>query len=207
MANRPPENGSRLTKSSAAGQYHWVAVSMFYSNIYTLSSELRLTFPPVSPSKWMPLLSWMTGWVNCAGWVALTATGGLLGSQLVVGIIALMNPVRITCPKNPFEYAGTPANTDIRTMKPKTGINSSSISATTLPALLSTPPRTVSFLISTRQPVSYSIQSARLALAHSVFSHLVAERIHCYLYHRSLLLFSRFQLCRVSHASFQEQVT
>lgn len=41
----------------------------------------------------MPLLSWITGWVNCAGWVALTATGGLLGSQLVVGVIALMNPV------------------------------------------------------------------------------------------------------------------
>jgi hypothetical protein len=49
--------------------------------------------PAVSPQKWMPLLSWITGWVNCAGWVALTATGGLLGSQLVVGVIALMNPV------------------------------------------------------------------------------------------------------------------
>ncbi|KAJ5397165.1 hypothetical protein N7509_005278 [Penicillium cosmopolitanum] len=57
---------------TAAGQYHWVAV--------------------ISPTKWMPLLSWITGWVNCAGWVALTATGGLLGSQLVVGVIALMNP-------------------------------------------------------------------------------------------------------------------
>lgn len=45
----------------------------------------------------MPLLSWITGWVNCAGWVALTATGGLLGSQLVVGVIALMNPVCYNC--------------------------------------------------------------------------------------------------------------
>jgi len=41
----------------------------------------------------MPILSWITGWVNCSGWVALVATGGLLGSQLVLGVIALMNPV------------------------------------------------------------------------------------------------------------------
>lgn len=42
----------------------------------------------------MPILSWITGWVNCSGWVALVATGGLLGSQLVLGVISLMNPVR-----------------------------------------------------------------------------------------------------------------
>lgn len=42
----------------------------------------------------MPILSWITGWVNCAGWVALVATGGLLGSQLVLGAISLMHPVR-----------------------------------------------------------------------------------------------------------------
>lgn len=41
----------------------------------------------------MPILSWITGWVNCSGWVALVATGGLLGSQLVLGVISLMNPV------------------------------------------------------------------------------------------------------------------
>ena len=40
----------------------------------------------------MPILSWITGWINCSGWVALTATGGLLGSQLVVGVIALYDP-------------------------------------------------------------------------------------------------------------------
>ncbi|KAJ5110947.1 hypothetical protein N7532_001482 [Penicillium argentinense] len=57
---------------TAGGQYHWVAV--------------------ISPQKWMPILSWITGWVNCAGWVALVATGGLLGSQLVLGVISLMNP-------------------------------------------------------------------------------------------------------------------
>lgn len=41
----------------------------------------------------MPILSWITGWVNCSGWVALVATGGLLGSELILGVISLMNPV------------------------------------------------------------------------------------------------------------------
>jgi hypothetical protein len=40
----------------------------------------------------MPILSWITGWVNVSGWVALVATGGLLGSQLILGVISLMNP-------------------------------------------------------------------------------------------------------------------
>ncbi|KAJ5885011.1 hypothetical protein N7495_009521 [Penicillium taxi] len=57
---------------TAGGQYHWVAV--------------------ISWTKWMPVLSWITGWINCAGWVALVATGGLLGSQLVIGVISLMHP-------------------------------------------------------------------------------------------------------------------
>ena len=56
---------------TAGGQYHWVAV--------------------VSWKRWMPVLSWITGGVNVFGWMALTATGGLLGSQLVIGIIALYN--------------------------------------------------------------------------------------------------------------------
>jgi choline transport protein len=54
---------------TAGGQYHWVAV--------------------ISWKKWVPLLSWITGWINTAGWVALTATAGLLGSQLILGIISL----------------------------------------------------------------------------------------------------------------------
>jgi choline transport protein len=54
---------------SAGGQYHWVAI--------------------ISWKRWMPILSWITGWINVFGWMALTATGGLLGSQLVIGIIAL----------------------------------------------------------------------------------------------------------------------
>ncbi|KAJ6032334.1 hypothetical protein N7540_003066 [Penicillium herquei] len=57
---------------TAGGQYHWVAV--------------------ISWDKWMPILSWITGWVNCAGWVALVATGGLLGSELVLGVISLVHP-------------------------------------------------------------------------------------------------------------------
>ncbi|KAB8206117.1 amino acid/polyamine transporter I [Aspergillus parasiticus] len=56
---------------TAGGQYHWVAVSW---------------------ERWMPILSWITGWANVSGWLALTATGGLLGSELILGIISLMNP-------------------------------------------------------------------------------------------------------------------
>lgn len=46
----------------------------------------------ISWKKWVPLLSWITGWINTAGWVALTATAGLLGSQLILGIISLCSP-------------------------------------------------------------------------------------------------------------------
>lgn len=54
---------------TAGGQYHWVAV--------------------ISWKKWVPILSWVTGWINVFGWMALTATAGLLGSQLIIGIIPL----------------------------------------------------------------------------------------------------------------------
>lgn len=54
---------------TAGGQYHWVAV--------------------ISWKRWVPILSWITGWINVSGWIALVASGGLLGSQLVVGIISL----------------------------------------------------------------------------------------------------------------------
>ncbi|OQO05752.1 hypothetical protein B0A48_09846 [Cryoendolithus antarcticus] len=56
---------------TAGGQYHWVAV--------------------VSWPKWIPILSWTCGWINCFGWIALTATAGLLGSQLIIGIIPMYN--------------------------------------------------------------------------------------------------------------------
>ncbi|KAH7128472.1 GABA permease gaba [Dendryphion nanum] len=57
---------------TAGGQYHWVAV--------------------ISPERWAPLLSWITGWINVSGWIALVASGGLLGSQLIVGVISLYHP-------------------------------------------------------------------------------------------------------------------
>ncbi|EMF15390.1 amino acid permease [Sphaerulina musiva SO2202] len=54
---------------TAGGQYHWVHI--------------------ISWPSWKPLLSWITGWINVFGWMALTATGGLLGSQIIIGIIAI----------------------------------------------------------------------------------------------------------------------
>jgi choline transport protein len=56
---------------TAGGQYHWVAV--------------------VAWKQYVPLLSWITGWINVSGWIALVASGGLLGSQLIVGVISLFH--------------------------------------------------------------------------------------------------------------------
>lgn len=56
---------------TAGGQYHWVAF--------------------VSPPAYRRIFSWITGWINVGGWIALSATGGLLSSQLIVGLIALMH--------------------------------------------------------------------------------------------------------------------
>lgn len=57
---------------SAGGQYHWVHI--------------------ISWHEWKPLLSWITGWINVFGWMALVATGGLLGSQIILGIVAVYDP-------------------------------------------------------------------------------------------------------------------
>ncbi|KAF2124686.1 amino acid transporter [Dothidotthia symphoricarpi CBS 119687] len=57
---------------TAGGQYHWVAV--------------------ITPAKWAPLASWITGWINVSGWIALTTSGGLLASQLIAGLISLFHP-------------------------------------------------------------------------------------------------------------------
>ena len=57
---------------TAGGQYHWVAM--------------------ISWPRWVPVLSWICGWINVAGWIALTATGSLLGSQLIMGAIPLFHP-------------------------------------------------------------------------------------------------------------------
>ncbi|KAJ5504996.1 Amino acid/polyamine transporter I [Penicillium fimorum] len=55
---------------TAGGQYHWVAVAW--------------------PSS-VPILSWVTGWINVAGWIALVATNSLLSSQLIVGCISVFH--------------------------------------------------------------------------------------------------------------------
>ncbi|KAI7224277.1 hypothetical protein D0864_12556 [Hortaea werneckii] len=57
---------------TAGGQYHWVAV--------------------ISWKSWVPILSWIVGWINVFGWMALTATAGSLGSTLIVDIIPLYHP-------------------------------------------------------------------------------------------------------------------
>ena len=56
---------------TSAGQYHWAAL--------------------VTPQRWVPIVSWVTGWINTFGWIALSATGGLLGSQFVIGVISFWN--------------------------------------------------------------------------------------------------------------------
>lgn len=56
---------------TAGGQYHWAAI--------------------ISWKKTSRGISWVTGWINVSGWVALSATGGLLGSQLIIGVISLFN--------------------------------------------------------------------------------------------------------------------
>ncbi|KAL4810210.1 amino acid/polyamine transporter I [Aspergillus unguis] len=58
---------------TAGGQYHWVAA--------------------ISWRRQMPILSWITGWANVSGWLALTATAGLLGSTLIMGIVSLVYPL------------------------------------------------------------------------------------------------------------------
>ncbi|KAL4919628.1 amino acid/polyamine transporter I [Aspergillus aurantiobrunneus] len=75
---------------TAGGQYHWVAASMHIRNTQCNSP---LTQSIVAWPKWVPILSWITGWINVAGWVALVATNSLLSSQLIVGIISAMHPV------------------------------------------------------------------------------------------------------------------
>lgn len=57
---------------TAGGQYHWAAI--------------------VSWPRFSRGISYVTGWINVAGWVALSATGPLLGSSFVVDTIAFMHP-------------------------------------------------------------------------------------------------------------------
>lgn len=57
---------------TAGGQYHWVAVT--------------------SPPRLMRGLSWVTGWVNLAGWLSLVAVNSLIQSDLIFGMIGLRYP-------------------------------------------------------------------------------------------------------------------
>ncbi|KAK7416196.1 hypothetical protein QQX98_005393 [Neonectria punicea] len=57
---------------TAGGQYHWVAM--------------------IAPQPLKASLSWVTGWINLAGWVSLVATNCSLASTLVINIISLQNP-------------------------------------------------------------------------------------------------------------------
>lgn len=54
---------------TAGGQYHWAAI--------------------ITPRRWSRGVSYVTGWINVSGWVALTATGGLLGSTFILSIAQL----------------------------------------------------------------------------------------------------------------------
>jgi choline transport protein len=57
---------------TAGGQYHWVAM--------------------ISPPSLKRGLSWVTGWINLTGWMALVATNSSLASTLIINIISLMDP-------------------------------------------------------------------------------------------------------------------
>ncbi|KAI1856471.1 uncharacterized protein JN550_013802 [Neoarthrinium moseri] len=57
---------------TAGGQYHWVAM--------------------VAPPSVKRHLSWVTGWINLSGWVALVATNSSLASTLIINIVALLYP-------------------------------------------------------------------------------------------------------------------
>ncbi|KAM0105835.1 hypothetical protein ACP6JB_008564 [Aspergillus fumigatus] len=69
---------------TAGGQYHWVAVS------YPVLLQLRAGLTAESLLGEMDADSVLDYWLGEC--VALVATGGLLGSQLILGVISLMNP-------------------------------------------------------------------------------------------------------------------
>lgn len=54
---------------TAAGQYFWAAA--------------------LTPKRWRPLVSYITGYIAVAGWIALIAAGGSLGTTFIFGIVTL----------------------------------------------------------------------------------------------------------------------
>lgn len=57
---------------TAGGQYHWADI--------------------VSWRRVSRGVGYVTGWINVSGWVALSATGGLLASQFIMNIMVLLHP-------------------------------------------------------------------------------------------------------------------
>ncbi|KAG0655478.1 hypothetical protein C6P46_000875 [Rhodotorula mucilaginosa] len=46
----------------------------------------------LAPPEWSNGISWVTGWLGCAGWVTLTATTGSLAGSLLLGAYTLAHP-------------------------------------------------------------------------------------------------------------------
>ncbi|PFH57108.1 hypothetical protein XA68_15500 [Ophiocordyceps unilateralis] len=57
---------------TAGGQYHWAAI--------------------IAGRRAGRAIGFVTGWINVSGWVAVSASGGLLGSTFILNAIALLQP-------------------------------------------------------------------------------------------------------------------
>ncbi|KAG6000255.1 hypothetical protein E4U21_005632 [Claviceps maximensis] len=67
---------------TAGGQYHWAAIVSWKSSSRAIS--------------------YTTGWINVCGWVALSASGPLLGSTFVINIVSLLHPTYDARPWHQF---------------------------------------------------------------------------------------------------------
>jgi choline transport protein len=65
-----PKNGTVWLKIK--GQYYWTQI--------------------LSPPQYARAFSYITGWISVTGWVFLVATGGTLGSSMILGIISVLSP-------------------------------------------------------------------------------------------------------------------
>ncbi|GAA6040312.1 hypothetical protein JCM8097_009414 [Rhodosporidiobolus ruineniae] len=57
---------------TSGGPYHWSAI--------------------LAPPKYAKAISYITGWLACAGWTTLTATDGSMPAQLILGAYSLTHP-------------------------------------------------------------------------------------------------------------------
>ncbi|KAG5974645.1 hypothetical protein E4U55_008126, partial [Claviceps digitariae] len=67
---------------TAGGQYHWAAIVSWKSSSRAIS--------------------YTTGWINVCGWVALSASGPLVGSTFVLNIVQLLRPTYNVQPWHQF---------------------------------------------------------------------------------------------------------